>query len=92
MKINYKSFLRVTEDGHIWQVLKDALQLGAEYRPILDTRTMTTSLLASVDEVLAQMNERTLLGAFNDARLTLDKPITFEPDGLRYVNAEGFLI
>lgn len=87
---DYEPFLRVTEDGCIWWVLMDAIRLGAGYLPFRDDhKTLITELRAPNDR--AQVNERTLLGAFNDARLKIARPITIDRDGFRYVEAEGFL-
>lgn len=90
MITDYKPFLRVAEDGRIWWVLRDALRLGAGYLPVRDDhQTLETELRALNDRAL--LNERTLIGAFQDERLALERPLTFEHDGFRYVDAEGFL-
>jgi hypothetical protein len=90
MITGYESLLRVTEDGNIWWVLKAAIRLGAGYRPYSDdNRNLEPELRATSKRALA--NERTLIGAFGDARLTIEQPMTFERDGFRYVDAEGFL-
>lgn len=34
MITNYESLLRVTVDGHIWWLLKDAIRLGAGFLPV----------------------------------------------------------
>lgn len=90
MTTDYESLLRVTEDGHIWWLLKDAIRLGAGYRPYSDDNlTLEPALRAPSKRALA--NERTLICAFSDARLAIAQPMTFERDGFRYVDAEGFL-
>lgn len=90
MMTDYEPFLRVTEDGCIWWVLMDAIRLGAGYLPFRDDhKTLVTELRAPNDR--AQVNERTLIGAFNDARLKIARPITIDRDGFRYVEAEEFL-
>ncbi|MDX9834749.1 MAG: hypothetical protein RBT36_05965 [Desulfobulbus sp.] len=90
MTTDYEPFLHVTEDGCIWWVLMDAIRLGAGYLPFRDDhKTLITELRAPND--LAQLNERTLIGAFNDARLKVERPITIDRDGFRYVEAEEFL-
>lgn len=90
MITDYESFLRVTEDGCIWWLLKDAIRLGAGFLPVRDDhQTHMTELRAPSNRALA--NERTLLGAFWNDRLTIERPMTFERDGFRYVDAEGFL-
>lgn len=90
MITDYGAFLRVTEDGHIWWLLKDAIRLGAGYLLVRDDhQTLATELRAPSNRAL--MNERTLIGAFGDTRLTIERPMTFERDGFRYVDAEGFL-
>lgn len=90
MITDYDAFLRVTEDGHIWWLLEDAIRLGAGYLPVRDDHQMlATKLWAPSNR--AQMNERTLIGAFGDSRLTIERPMTFERDGFRYVDAEGFI-
>lgn len=90
MITGYESLLRVTEDGNIWWVLKDAIRLGAGYRPYSDdNRNLEPELRATSKRALT--NERTLIGAFGDARLMIEQPMTFERDGFRYVDAEGFL-
>jgi len=90
VKTDYTSFLRVSEDGHIWWTMQNALRLGAGYLPVSDEdRGVTCELRAPSDQ--AQVNERTLLGAFNDSRLRLKRPMTFVRDEVRYVDAIGFL-
>ena len=90
MMTDYEPFLRVTEDGCIWWVLMDAIRLGAGYLPFRDDhKTLITELRAPNDR--AQVNERTLIGAFNDARLKIERPITIDRDGFRYVEAGEFL-
>jgi hypothetical protein len=54
-----------------------------------DHQTLETELRAPNN--LALENERTLIGTFDDDRLTIERPMTFEPGGFRYVDAEGFL-
>lgn len=90
MIADYESFLRVTEDGHIWWLLKDAIRLGAGFLPVRDdNQNLETELKAPNNR--ARVNERTLIDAFGDARLSIERPMTFERDGLRYVDAAGFL-
>jgi hypothetical protein len=90
MNTNYESFLRVTEDGHIWWPLEDAIRLGAGYRLYSDDNlTLEPELRATNNR--ARTNERTLIGAFSDDRLAIERPKTFERDGFRYVEAGGFL-
>lgn len=90
MITDYKPFLHITEDGRIWWSLKDAIRLGAGFLPVRDDhQTQEIELRAPNDSAL--VNEGTLIGAFGDARLTIDQPMTFERDGFHYVDAEGFL-
>lgn len=90
MITDYNSFLCVTEEGHIWWLLKDALRLGAGFLPVRDDHQALETELRAPNN-LALVNEQTLIGAFDDARLTIERPMTFESDGFRYVDAEGFL-
>jgi|MTBAKSStandDraft_2_1061841.scaffolds.fasta_scaffold06391_3 hypothetical protein len=90
MNIDYESFLRVTEDGHIWWLRKDAIRLGAGFLPVRDdNQTLLSELRAPNKRAL--VNERTLIGAFGSDRYFIERPMTFERDGFRYVDAEGFL-
>lgn len=87
---DFGPYLDVTDDGYIWWLLKDAIRLGAGYRPFVDDHAvLETELRAPNKRALA--NERTLIGAFGDARLNIAKPMTFERDGFRYVDAGAFL-
>lgn len=87
---HFAPYLDVTDDGYIWWLLKDAIRLGAGFRPFADNHAvLETELRAPNKRALA--NERTLIGAFGDARLSIAKPMTFERDGFRYVDAGAFL-
>ena len=86
----FEPYLHVTNDGFIWWLLKDAIRLGAGYRPFADDQAaLETELRAPNNQALA--NERTLIGAFSDVRLPIEQPMTFERDGFRYVDASSFL-
>lgn len=78
-------------DGAVWLLKEDALRLGAGFLPVYNDRTMAHELLAPNEQ--AELNLRTLFGAFNDTRdwLKITRPMTFERDGYRYVEARGFL-
>lgn len=90
MITDYASFLHVSEDGRIWSLLKDAIRLGAGFLPVRDNhQNLETELRAPNNR--ARVNERTLISAFGDARLTIERPMTFERDGFCYVDAAGFL-
>lgn len=90
MKVDYTPYLGESEDGRIWWRLEDAIKLGAGFIPRADdSQTLVPVLRAPNNRVRA--NERTLIGVFSDARLNIAKPITFERDGCRYVDAAGFL-
>jgi hypothetical protein len=93
MITDYESFLSVAEDGRIWWLLKDAIRLGAGFLAVRDDhQALMTELRAPNNR--AQVNEQTLVGAFGAfgaARLMIERPMTFERDGFRYVDAEGFL-
>ncbi len=87
---HFAPYLNVTDDGCIWWLLKDALRLGAGYRPYPDdNQTLETELRAPNQR--AQVNERTLIGAFSDVRLGIEQPMTFERDGFHFVEASAFL-
>ena len=93
---DYESYLR-ERDGAVWLLKEDALRLGAGFLPVYNDRTLSTELLAPNEQ--AELNLRTLLGAFNDDRLTIERPRTqfveqpgsFDGDGFTYVEAVGFL-
>ncbi len=90
MSPDYNSFLRVTKDGRIWWLQKDAIRLGAGFVPVRDDhQTLNAKLQAPNKRVLA--NEKTLIGAFGDQRLSLKRPVTLDRDGFQYVEAESFL-
>ena len=90
MITDYDSFLHVAEDGRIWWLLKDAIRLGAGFLPVRDDhQTLIAELRAPNDR--ARVNERSLIGAFGNARLVIERPMIFERDGFRYVDADGFL-
>ena len=90
MEIDYSSFLYVSQAGSIWWRLADAIKLGAGYLPVRDDeRNPTPVLRANTNQVRA--NERTLLGAFNDPRLQVERPMTVERDGVHFVDAGVFL-
>lgn len=86
----FEPYLHVTDDGYIWWPLKDAIRLGAGYRPFADDQAvLETELRAPNQRVRA--NERMLIGAVSDARLNIEQPMTFERDGFRYIDASAFL-
>lgn len=86
----FEPYLHVTDDGCIWWPLKDAIRLGAGYCPLAEEHAVPeTELRAPNQRVRA--NERTLIGAFSDVRLKIEQPMTFERDGIRYVDASAFL-
>lgn len=93
---DYESYLPVW-DGAVWLLKENALRLGAGYLPVHDDKTMAPKLLAPNEQ--AELNLLTLLGAFNDDRLTIERPRacyaegagTFDGDGFTYVEAVGFL-
>lgn len=89
MITDYEPYLRVSEDGRIWWPLRDAIRLGAGFLPVRDDQALKTELQAPNQRAL--VNERTLIGAFGSDRYSIERPITFERDGFRYVEAEGFL-
>ena len=88
--IKFEPYLHVTDDGYIWWPLKDAIRLGVGYRPFADDHAVLESELRAPNQ-RARANERTLIGAFSDARLKIEQPMTFERDGIRYVDASAFL-
>ena len=88
--IDYSAYLHVAEDGHIWWLRQDALRLGAGFVPVCDdSRQMEPELQAPNQRVL--VNEKNLMGALSDARMTIPKPMTLEREDFRYVDAAGFL-
>lgn len=87
---DFGPYLAVTDDGYIWWLLKDAIRLGAGFRPFVDDHAVLEPELRATNK-RALANERTLIGAFGDTRLNIAKPMTFERDGFRYVDAAGFL-
>ncbi|GEM_PF-1010386 len=87
---HFGSYLNVTDDGYIWWPLKDAIRLGAGFRPFADNQAVLETELRPPNK-RALANERTLIGAFGDARLNIAKPMTFERDSFRYVDAGAFL-
>lgn len=89
-KKNYAEFLKVQDDGHIWWPLQDAIRLGAGFVPACDDHWQLEPQLQAPNQ-RAIANERTLMGALGDARLTIPKPMIFERDGFRYVDAAGFV-
>lgn len=88
-ELDFERYLRDFGNGSIWLLKEEAIRLGAGYLPVHDDKTMTTKLRAPNDQ--AELNEVTLLGAINDARLTIERPDMFDRDGVCYVNATGFL-
>lgn len=89
-KFEYASYLRVTKDGYIWWRLEDAIRLGAGFHPFADDHAvLVTELRASNNR--AKANERTLIGAFSDDRLNIERPMTIERDGSHFVDASAFL-
>ena len=86
----FEPYLQVTDDGRIWWPLKDAIRLGAGYRPFADDDAVLNPELRAPNQRV-RVNERTLIGAFSDARLTIEKPMTFERDGCHYIDASAFL-
>jgi hypothetical protein len=88
MITDYELFLHVTEGGHIWWLLKDAPRLGAGYMPVRDDHQSLESELRTPNN-RTRMNERTLIGALGDARMTIARPMTFERHGFDYVDAAG---
>lgn len=91
MKVDYTPYLQAAEDGHIWWLIEDAIRLGAGFLPVCDDNRQLEPRLKAQNQ-RALVNERTLIGAFGDSRLTIEKPETFERDGFRYVDAAGFLV
>jgi len=89
MITDYESLLSITEDGRLWWLLKDVLRLGAGFLSGCDDQTLVTLLRAPDHRTL--VNEQILIGAFDDTRLTIERPVTLERDGDCYVDAEGFL-
>ena len=90
MSTDYESFLRVMEDGRIWWLRQDAIRLGAGFLPLCDDNlTLNTELRPPNRRALA--NERTLIGALGDGRLTILQPTKLERDGCCYVDAAEFL-
>lgn len=87
--VDYEQYLRHFGDGSIWLLKKDAIRLGAGYLPVRDNKTITTILRAPNDQT--ELNERTLLGAINDARLAIERPEMIGRDVDLYVNAAEFL-
>ncbi len=87
---NYAEFLRVTEDGRIWWREADALRLAAGYRLVSDDHKDLVAVLRAPNNRV-RANERTLLGAFSDDRLQIERPMTFERGGVHYVDASAFL-
>lgn len=90
MTTDYQSFLRVAEDGRIWWLWQDAIRLGAGFLAVCDDNRQLEPRLQAPNQ-RAQVNERTLVGALGDARLTVPLPMNFERDGFRYVDAAEFL-
>lgn len=90
MTTDYESFLHVTEDGRIWWLRQDAIRLGAGFLPVCDDNLQLEPQLQAPNQ-RALVNEKTLIGALGDARLTIPKPTAFERDGFRYVDAAEFL-
>ena len=88
---DYEAYLHDFRDGAVWLLKEDALCLGAGYLPVYDDKKLAPKLLAPNEQ--AELNLPTLLGAFNDTRdwLKITRPMTFERDGYRYVEARGFL-
>ncbi len=86
----FEPYLHVTSDGCIWWPLEDAIRLGAGYRPFADDQAVLKSELRAPNQRV-RANERMLIGAFSDARLNIEQPMTFERDGFRYVDASAFL-
>lgn len=89
MITDFEPFLCVTEDGHIWWLREDALRLGAGFLPVRDDQDLKTELRAPNQRAL--VNEQTLIGAFGSDRYSIERPMTFERDSFRHVDAEGFL-
>jgi hypothetical protein len=87
---DYTPYLHVTDDGHIWWLRQDALRLGAGFLPVCDDNQQLESALQAPNR-RALVNEKNLMAALDDARSRITKPITFERDGFRYVDAAGFL-
>ena len=90
MITDYESLLRVTEGGHIWWLLEDALRLGAGFIPVREDDNGATVKLQAPDDD-ARTNEKTLIDAFDDTRLSIELPMTVERDGVRSVDAADFL-
>lgn len=64
----YAPYLHVTDDGHIWWLLKDAIRLAAGYRPYSDDNQVSEPELRAPNQ-RALVNERTSIGAFSAARI-----------------------
>ena len=90
MITDYESFLSVTGDGCVWWLLKDAIRLGAGFLPVRDDNQMLLPELRAPHN-RARVNERTLLGAFWDARLAIERPMTFGRDGFAMSMPKVFL-
>lgn len=88
--IDYTAFLQVAEDGNIWWLQTEAIRLGAGFVPADDEGGKLGTRLAPPNG-RARANEKALIRAFQDERLTIARPMTFERDGLRYVAAAAFL-
>ena len=86
----FEPYLHVANDGAIWWPLNDAIHLGAGFRPFADDHAVLETELRGPNQRV-RANERTLIGAFSDARLMIEQPMTFERDGIRYVDASAFL-
>lgn len=82
----YAPHLHVSDDGHIWWLRQDALRLGAGFLPVCDDNRRLQA-----PNQRALVNEKNLMAALGDARSEIPKPLTFERDGFRYVDAAGFL-
>lgn len=89
-KLDYADYSRVAEDGRIWWLRQDAIRLGAGFVPVCDDNRQLEPILQAPNQ-RALVNEKTLMGALGDARSNIRKPMAFERDGFRYVDAAGFL-
>lgn len=86
----YAPYLCVTDDGYLWWPRQDAIRLAAGYQlHENNNHALKPELRATSNRVLA--NERTLIAALGNASFGITNLITFERDGICYIDAAGFL-